>query len=37
LKRKPGAFPGSLAFIRMKEEYQLLYEKYFSSQAKDFI
>ena len=37
LKRKPGAVPGSIAFVQMNEELKSIYHNFFQSQTKDFI
>ena len=37
LKRKPGAVRSSVALSQMKEDFQVLYQKYFLSQSKIFI
>jgi transposase len=37
LSRKPGAVAGSVAFQRMKQEYQTLFKRHFSDNPKDFI
>ena len=37
LKRKPGAVPGSIAFVQMNEELKTVYRNYFQLQTKDFI
>ncbi len=37
LQRKPGAVSGSIALFQMRKNYKILFEKYFSDRAKDFI
>jgi transposase/transposase-like protein len=37
LKKKPGAIINSVAFSQIKEEYRLLFERYYSDNPKDFI
>jgi len=37
LSRKPGAVAGSVAFQRMKQEYQTLFKRHFSDNPRDFI
>jgi len=37
LRKKPGAILNSVAFSQVKQEYKFLFEKYYSSDPKDFI
>ena len=37
LERKPGAIANSVALLRMRQEYQLLFRKHFTANPKDFI